>query len=314
MSTNYTKQLASLNLSHVAEAGGKAAGLGEMIQLNMPVPSGFALLTSAFTEVLRLSGVSAELAKILKIHPANTKIDLGQVAKHLQNAIGNVGMPSEIFQDITQAYYALGADFVAVRSSACVEDGAAATWAGQLESYLNVNSAALESSIRRCWQSIFSKRALMYWAGRVGSPVNFSMGVVIQTMVQAEAAGVAFSIDPLTGRNDQVVIEAVYGLGEALVGGHITPDRYVVVKPSMEIVTRVISNHPRMLVGAPSGGTHWVDRHNAKGQVLQDLQIRELVAHIVGLENHWGRPIDVEWALVNGGIVVVQCRPVTTRL
>ncbi len=253
--------------------------------------------------------------------------------------------------------------FVAVRSSATAEDGATAAWAGQLDSFLNTTKDTLLQNIQKCWASLFTPRAIFYGfekgyytspsvipakssrAGiqdseQSGSRISakpdsgmtnpISVAVVIQTMVQSEISGIAFSVHPVTEDRNQLIIEAGFGLGEAIVSGQITPDSYVVTKQPLEIIDKNIVPQDRMLVRAQSGGNEWVsipsvipdNRGSASAirdpelarldygsqagmtaQKLSDIQILELSKLIIKIENHYGFPCDIEWAFISSPVI-----------
>ncbi len=205
----------------------------------------------------------------------------------------------------------LKAQFVAVRSSAINEDGTDNAWAGQLETYLNCNKHNLIKNVERCWESANSIRAKSYAEQKEVSSTK--VAVVVQEMIQSEASGVTFSVHPISNNGSQVVIEAGFGLGEAVVSGQITPDTYVVSKKTGRIVEKYISHQKRKLVRDKSGETVWEDTgfHGDK-QKLTNAQIEKLCSLTAELEVFFGFPVDVEWAISEGKIYVLQSRPITT--
>lgn len=210
--------------------------------------------------------------------------------------------------DILEAFDALGAPFVAVRSSALAEDGANASWAGQLETILNVDRSGVVKAAQACFRSTNSKRALAYAkqhnidAGR--------MAVVVQAMIQSDFSGVAFSVHPVTRQSDQIVIEAVQGLGEALVSGMVTPDTYIIQKSTCEMLAHHAGDQTKQLVRAANNGVVW--KEIVKQQSLSTKQIRQLSALVISLEEYYGFPVDVEWGFVDNAFYVLQSRPITT--
>jgi pyruvate, water dikinase len=213
---------------------------------------------------------------------------------------------------IAAAYDALGDDPpVAVRSSACAEDSEAASYAGQQETYLYVRGAgAVLDRVRDCWASFFSDRALFY-RQRKGSLDDLGMAVVVQRMVRADVAGVLFTCDPVHRRHDRMVVEAVLGLGEAAVSGQLTPDHYV-LKRDGTVKRAKIARQPFAVVPVESGGTAERELGEEGGaQKLDEDQLRELARIGEDLEQRLGGPQDIEWALEDGSIYVLQARPVT---
>jgi len=215
---------------------------------------------------------------------------------------------SELEAEIMRASDELGVDLVAVRSSATVEDGVAASWAGELESFLNISRDKIVESIKLCLESIHAPRAREYAAKQkiVG---NVPIVVVVQAMVQSEIAGVAFSVHPVTGNKAQLVIEAGWGLGEAVVSGAITPDMYAVNRADTSTVDVYISDQNKAL---GQDGWYEIMPEKIHQQKLNTTQITELSRLVMRLEDHYGHPADVEWAIQNGTLYIVQCRPITT--
>lgn len=211
-------------------------------------------------------------------------------------------------QEILQAFDKLGAQYVAVRSSAVAEDGRNTAWAGQLETYLNVTKDALLESIEKCWASINSDRAKSY-----AQQHNIDAGavaVVVQAMIQSEVSGIAFSAHPVTKNDSEIVIEAGLGLGEAIVSGSITPDAYIVQKDSLKINDKHLATQTKKLVW--NGTANEYEEINSSDQKLPDAQISELAQQVKKLETYYGHPVDVEWAVENGELLITQCRPITT--
>jgi phosphohistidine swiveling domain-containing protein len=213
---------------------------------------------------------------------------------------------------------------VAVRSSATAEDSASAAWAGQLESFLNTDRKHLLENVQKCWASLYTPRAIFYGfekgfhgsgqRQRTNDQGYLSVAVVVQQMVQSEISGIAFSVHPVTQDTNQLIIEAGYGLGEAIVSGQITPDSYVVTKEPVEITDKNISAQDRMLIRANKGGNEWVtvDSSQANNAKLSDQQILELSRLIIKIESHYGFPCDIEWAFANDQFYITQSRPITT--
>jgi len=202
---------------------------------------------------------------------------------------------------------------VAVRSSATAEDSLSASWAGELESYLNVTKETLLDAVKKCWASLFTPRAIFYRFEKEMHKEHVAVAVIIQKMVQSEISGITFTVHPVTEDRNQIVIEAGYGLGEAIVGGMITPDTYVVNKKELIIEDRNISRQKIMIVrGAEGNKEEIVPLEKQELPKISDEQIIELSKICIAIENHYGFPCDIEWTLENGSFYIVQSRPITT--
>ena len=301
------------NDAHVA--GGKGASLGEMTRAGIPVPPGFVVTAEAFEQFLKETHLNAELDAILdKVNHADMA-SVEHASEQIQSLIHNAKMPDEIAAQAKRSFKELGAKFVAVRSSATAEDSASAAWAGQLDSFLNTTEGTLLESIQRCWASLFTPRAVFYRfeKGLHGTPI--SVAVVVQKMVESEISGVAFSVHPITEDGNQLLIEAGYGLGEAIVSGEITPDSYVVEKNPRRIIDVSISEQKNGIFRkSEEGGNEWcdIDPKKRSDQKLSEENILTLSTIILSIENHYGFPCDVEWGWENGKFFIVQSRPITT--
>lgn len=217
----------------------------------------------------------------------------------------------ELRREVLRQFDMLQAEFVAVRSSAIAEDGANAAWAGQLDTFLNTSRSELQQNIQRCWASSQSVRAKSYAAHH--SVESGAVAVIIQKMIQGAVSGVAFSVHPITRNNQQLVIEAGLGLGEAIVSGQITPDTYVVQKDSHAILEKHISTQTKKLIKNTTGETNWQSLQNeGKMQKLSDAHIITLSKLVQKVEDYFGFPVDVEWALHESKFYILQSRPITT--
>ena len=277
----------------VARAGGKGASLARMSALGLPVPEGFVVPADVLATVVDADALRAALPD----------------HRRAQKIVAAARAPAEI----AEAYAALGSDPpVAVRSSACAEDSETASYAGQQETYLYVRGAdAVLARVRDCWASFFSERAIFY-RQKKGSLDDLGMAVVVQRMVRSDVAGVLFTCDPVRGRRDRMVVEAVLGLGEAAVSGQVTPDHYV-LKRDGTVRKAHVAQQPFAVVPVDDGGVE--ERAlGAEGgeQKLGEEHLRELARIGDDLEQRLGGPQDIEWALEDGAIYVLQARPVTT--
>lgn len=295
-------------------AGGKGASLGEMTQAGISVPPGFVILADAFERFLEETDLNVEIDSIL--HGVNHKEihTVENASEKIQALILEAEMPKDIAQEIKECFKKLGARYVAVRSSATAEDSASAAWAGQLESYLNTTEKNLLENVKKCWASLFTPRAIFYRFEKGLHVQKISVAVIIQKMIASETSGIAFSVHPVTQDRNQLIIEAGFGLGEAIVSGQITPDSYVVEKEPRRIIDKNINVQTRGLYRSKNGGNKWRDipKEHGEKQVLSDKEILEFSEIILRIENHYDFPVDVEWAREKGIFYIVQSRPITT--
>lgn len=313
-SMTFVEDIAGLSKNDASTAGGKGASLGEMTRAGIPVPPGFVVLTNAFERFLDETDlgqeVHAELEKVDRevVHTAE------RASEQIQSLILSHDMPHDIQQEIERSFRTLGAQYVAVRSSATAEDGAENAWAGQLDSFLNTTEATLLENVKKCWASLFTPRAIFYRFEKGLHGQHISVAVVVQKMVQSEKSGIAFSVHPVTEDRNQLIIEAGWGLGEAIVSGQITPNAYVVEKEPRCIIDRNVSEQTRALIKRATGGNEWsmVPYSKQRAVVLSDEEILQLADLVVRIENHYGVPQDIEWAYEDGHFYIVQSRPITT--
>ena len=279
-----------------------------MTRSGLPVPEGFVVGTSAMSIALDSGGLRPEVTALL-----DSGRPEAQTAGAVRNMILALQPPNGLEAEIAAAMTRLGPGTpVAVRSSASAEDSEAASFAGQQETYLNVLGLGnVWERVRECWASFFSERALFYRA-RKASLSDLGMAVVVQQMLQPEKAGVMFTIDPVRRRRDQLIVEAVWGLGEPLVSGTVTPDHYVVARDGTVKQVRV-AVQPMAILPLPGGGTgeQPLDPDHGASRVLGESELVELAALGNRLQEHFGAPQDVEWAYQQGKLYVLQSRPVT---
>lgn len=310
----FTRNFADISKEDSGIAGGKGASLGEMTGAGIPVPPGFVVLTYGFDAFLHSNQLVAEIDSALaQVNHEDTN-SVEQTSEKIKGLILNAHIPKDIEKEIISSFDSLGSEFVAVRSSATAEDASSASWAGELETYLNTTKETVLENVKKCWASLFTPRAIFYRFEKNLHETPVSVAVVIQKMINSELAGVAFSVHPVTEDRNQLIIEAGFGLGEAIVSGSITPDSYLVGKQDFSIIDINISAQDRKLVRGVGGGNEWVEvAENEKNlQKLNPEQIIELAKLIVKIENHYGFPVDVEWAIENGEIFITQSRPITT--
>ena len=289
--------------SEVSAAGGKGASLARMAGLELPVPPGFVVPADALAASLDANALRAALEEGAG----------AETAERCQALVLEAELEAELADDITAAHRELGDDAsVAVRSSASAEDSETASYAGQQETFLHVHGTdKVLERVRDCWASFFSERALFY-REKQGSLEDLAMAVVVQRMVAADVAGVLFTCDPVRRRRDRMVVEAVFGLGESAVSGRVTPDHYVLTR-SGEVKKRKVAVQPHALVSDDQGGTveRKLSEHEGGKHTLDEEQLRVLAELGDHLEETLEAPQDIEWALEDGELYVLQARPVT---
>lgn len=271
------KDFSQLSKDDTAEVGGKGASLGEMSRAGIPVPPGFVVTAEAF------------------------------------NQFYYTELPVDVIEQIYAAFDALGAERVAVRSSAVAEDSISASWAGQLESYLNTTRDQLIDNIRLCWNSIRSERALSYGTYKGIDESQMIVAVVVQKMVDSESSGVMFTANPVTKNRSEIMIEGGFGLGEVIVQGMITPDNFIIDKDSLEITSKSIESQEMKLIYRDSENKEVeIPQHLQSEPALTDEQVKTLATLGKKIEDHYGTPQDIEWALEKNEFYIVQSRPITT--
>lgn len=269
------RDLRQVTKEDIRIVGGKAASLGEMLQIGVAVPQGFVVTTAASAE-----GISRELRK-----------------------------------EILKAFDKLGTNMVAVRSSAISEDSESASWAGQLETYLNVTKGELIKAIQKCWLSIESQRAVAYALEHNVNTKQRKIAVVVQAMVNGEVSGVMFTANPINGSRNELMIEAGFGLGELIVQGAITPELIVFDKELNKIVIRNQHSQQKKLVHKNNKNVEVaVSTKLQNKDILTPAQITELKKIAAKVEKHYGLPQDIEWVIANDKLYIVQSRPITTLL
>lgn len=299
--------------------GGKGASLGEMINIGIPVPGGFAVTAQAFRQFLERAGIAKELFDSLKVDVNNPE-ELLKAEARAKKIVMDAKVPEDIENAIKERYRELcereGEEvFVAVRSSATAEDLPEASFAGQQETYLNVRGAdAVFEAVKKCWASLYGARAIFYRVEQGFEHEKVNLSAIVQKMVDSEKSGVMFSSQPSTGE-PLVVIEAAWGLGEAVVSGSVSPDNYVVDRPSKKIVHKMIATKEIMVVRDPVTSktvTVPVPPEKRDAQVLTESEILDLAKYAEILEKHYGIPQDIEWGIEKNKIYILQSRPITT--
>lgn len=290
--------------------GGKGKSLAKMFQNGFEVPDGFVIGAEIFEQYLEENNLKETIKKIVSNCNLENDKQIEKASKEIINLIDSNEISDEIKKEIKDKFRALKAEYVAVRSSATSEDGMNSAWAGQLETYLNIDKENIIYNIKNCWKSLFSPRAIFYRLKR-NDESYISIAVVVQKMIQSDISGVAFSANPVTNNRDEIVIEAILGLGEALVSGSVNPDIYVIDKEKNTLINKEIKNQSKKMCKTSIKNT-WVDISEHYEQKLSDELILELSNIIRNIEKFYGFPVDVEWGIENNKIYILQCRPITT--
>src|SRR3989344_324735 len=324
---------AEVDKHDIAVVGGKGANLGEMTQAKLPVPPGFIVTSYAYFTFLEKANLKPKIEKHIHGLDYNDSQQLQHVSKLIQEDIKKAPIPKDIAADIVEHYFQLseagvepkssiiqklkrlaGAHTipVAVRSSATAEDLPEASFAGQQDTYLNIRGEAnLLHSVRAAWASLFNARAMFYRIDHGFDHFKVGIAIPVQKMVSSDASGVMFTIDPVSNDKKRVIIEGIYGLGELIVQGVVTPDHFEVTKSDMKIVDKKINSQQVYLPG--------VGKREAKvphvwqnKQKVTDEQVIGLAELGIKLEKHYYFPQDIEWAIEKGKLYIVQTRPITT--
>lgn len=323
----------------VSLVGGKGANLGEMITAGFPVPYGFILTSGAYFNFIAENDLLPKIKNILKGCDVENAKELENAAVGVRKIILQAKISKSLAKDVSQAYENLTArgekmfkktdlahdlgkkmqstfrpPLVAVRSSATAEDLPDASFAGQQETYLNVlGENNLLQKIKECYASLFTERAIYYRQTKGFDHFKVGLSAVVQLMVQSEKSGIAFSIDPVSGNSKQIFIEAIFGLGEYVVQGRVSPDTYILDKASLTILKKEIRIQPVKLIksGTDNKEVRLAKKTGSKTK-LTDREIVELAGLVKKIEKHYFFPQDIEWAIAEGRIFIVQSRPVTT--
>jgi len=315
----YVAWFEELTKKDIGLAGGKGANLGEMAGAAMPVPPGFVITSQAYQHFLEENKLRRELARLLtKIQTDNQK-QLELQSSRIREIIMKSRVPGVIRNSILDGYKKLSEQgsspmFVAVRSSATAEDLSNASFAGQQDTYLNVCAEDLVSCVQKCWSSLFTSRAIFYREKQGFDHNRLSMAVIVQKMINADKAGVMFTVNPVTCEKGQIIIEAVWGLGEGVVSGTITPDHYVMDKNTGKTVTAAVASKQIMFARDETTGKTIetkVPQEKVDAQILTEEEIRILMEVGKKVEQHYGLPQDIEWAIERENVYLLQSRPVT---
>lgn len=301
----------------VGIVGGKGANLGEMVNAGFPVPNGFIVTASAYFYFLRENNLMLKIKHLLNTVNYTHTDSLTQASQHIKKEIMHAKVPEDLVADIFHAYFTLGKgkeSLVAVRSSATAEDLPGASFAGQQDTFLNIQGEAnVLQKVKEAWASLFNPRAIFYRHEQKFDHFKVGIAIPVQKMVASDQSGIMFTIDPVTNDKTKVVIEAIFGLGEMIVQGRVTPDHYEVAKDSNEILIKDIVVQTEQMVKANHENkiVHMTKKDGEK-QKISDKEIQTLATLGKKLEKHYYFPQDSEWAIENSEVFIVQTRPITT--
>jgi pyruvate,water dikinase len=331
----YIKWFKELTKDDIPVVGGKGANLGEMWNNQFPVPPGFAVTADAYRTHLKKNNIVEEIQKKLADLNVKDTENLQRTATEIQEIIKSKPMPDTIKEEIIEAYSHLdtssdligvksaedlikaGRDlqFVAVRSSATAEDLPEASFAGQQATFLNIkgNEPVLEA-VKNCWASLFTARAIYYRTKNNFDHMKVALSAIVQKMVNSDKAGVMFSVNPATNNINEIVIEGAWGLGEAVVSGAVSPDEYIIDKNTGQLTDKKIKKQTWGFFRSKEGNSEKQDipKDKQEAQILSDRELTVLARLAKKVEEHYGKPQDMEWAIENSKIYLVQARPVTT--
>jgi len=308
--------LEEIRKEDIVSVGGKGASLGEMASIGLPVPKAFVVTAQAFRRFLVETAIEKKIFASYERLDVEDNEALEKAAEGAKTMVLKAKMPAFIKDEIRHAYKKISAEdlIVAVRSSATAEDLPDASFAGQQETYLNIKGeAALLEAVQKCWASLYGARAIYYRAKQGFDDHTVNIAVVVQQLVHSEKAGVMFTSHPITGE-PLTIIEGSWGLGEAVVSGSVSPDKYIFDQRSEKVDDVLISNKKVEIIADGDHGTKLVDVPASRQdtQVLSTAEITKLAMYGKIAENHYGIPQDVEWGIVNGIIYILQSRPITT--
>jgi pyruvate,water dikinase len=322
----YIRWFDEIGAADVGLVGGKAANLGEMVATGLPVPPGFCLCAQAYRDFIRAARLNDPIRAILAETRQDDPAEVEVKSARIRELITEQTVPPDIAEQVEDSYRRLAEEMgksdlsavpVAVRSSATAEDLPTASFAGQQDTYLNIRGTdELIDCVRKCWASLWTARAVTYRARQGFDHQRVYLAVVVQAMIDSEVSGILFTANPSTHSRDEIVIEASWGLGEAIVSGLVTPDTFTVRKSDGQVLSRQIASKELLIEYARKGGT--VERETPPAQreipSLSDDQLAELAALGQRVEAHYRAPQDIEWGYAEGRLYILQSRPITTRV
>jgi pyruvate,water dikinase len=311
----YVLYLPEIDKSSLPHVGGKGANLGELCHIpGIEVPTGFCVTTEAYADFINTSKEFAALQECLQFIDAEALEEIKTAGQRIRTHLGNLNIPVLIEQEIVQAWQKIGSQHAyAVRSSATAEDLPGASFAGQQDTFLNIEGEKnLLDCVRKCWASLFTNRAIVYRQQYGFEHNKVFLSVVVQRMVFPEVSGIMFTADPVTGNRKIVSIDASFGLGEALVSGIVSADLYQI--RSDKLIKKEIAKKETAIYAKPEGGTAKVEiaREQQTAPALSAVDAVRLARMGRNIEAHFGSPQDIEWSIADNEIFILQSRPITT--
>jgi len=316
----HTKPQLTLKLSDpsatLENVGGKGMSLAKMINAGFPVPDGYHVTTEAYRQFVAANNLQTKILPALEAVDASFPATLETASASINSFFAQSAIPNEIANAIRDSYQKLDTSHLkplAVRSSATAEDLPEASFAGQQETFLNVRGEeVLLDAVKKCWASLWTARAIAYRIKNNIDQNTVALAVVVQEMVDAEAAGILFTANPINGHRDEVVINAAWGLGEAIVGGLVSPDTIIAEKATGKVKSYEVAEKTVLTVQTEKGTSEEpLNDSRRSSKVLNEAQVSELVDIARRIESHYGRPQDIEWCRANYRFFIVQSRPIT---
>lgn len=311
----YVLDLKNVSKTDVLMAGGKGANLGEMIQAGINVPNGFCITSEAYDKYVNYNNIQGKIEEYVKHIYINNGMS-EEYSKKIQKLILESNIPKAMEEEIIEYYSKLGDHVrVAIRSSATAEDLPEASFAGQQETFLNVyEKEDVINKVKKCWASLWNTRAIMYRKQTGFDKEKISLAVIVQQMIEGEISGVLFTVNPSNFHKDEMMINAAYGLGEAVVSGMVTPDNYICSKSNRSILSKQKGNKEISIVYDKLRGTKNISNSIEKREsfTLNENYIKQIIELGVKIEKHYGVPQDIEWTLLNDKVYILQSRAITT--
>ncbi len=310
----YVRFLEEVGGEDISSVGGKGANLGKMIAAGLPVPEGFVLLTHGYRRFVEANALEKKIARLVGETEEENAEALERVSTQIQRLFEGGKIPEDILAEMDYAYRRIGKGAVAVRSSATAEDLPGMSFAGQYNTYLNVQGKEeLYGYVKKCWASLWNYRALSYRLKQKMDNSDLAHGVVVQRMINAEKSGILFTANPVNGRRDQMLLNSSWGLGEAVVGGEVTPDQWVMDRATEKILEERIAKKEIMTLRKEKGIEFVpVPREQQETVTLDRKEVSRLLQFGEDVEEYFGSPQDIEWAFAGGRFYLVQTRPITS--
>ena len=314
MNTRYTEQLKNISTLDNNRVGTKGANLGEMVKAGFPVPEGFVVVVDAYRRLVLDNKIDVSIEHFLHTLNDDDHEKIVSASYIIQNLFIMAEIPFDIVAEIDRAYEQMGYAKVAVRSSATAEDLSDTSFAGQYQTYLNIKGKdELCHAIKKCWASLWNDRALFYRLKYNIYGEELAQGVVVQRLINAEKSGVMFTANPINSRRDQTIVNASWGLGEAIVDGDVTPDQWVVDKMKRVVIGEIVANKEIMTIRKQNGTELTVvPKDKVKQATLTHKEVLELLELGIKIEEHFGYPQDIEWAFFKDTFYLIQSRPITS--